>query len=72
MMNVGFEKIFLMYNQGTYETADVIATYIYRRGILGMEYSYTTAVGVFNSVVNFALLFTANYLTKKSGETGLW
>ena len=72
MMSVGFEKIFLMYNQGTYETADVIATYVYRRGILGMEYSYTTAVGLFNSVVNFALLFTANYVTKRSGETGLW
>ncbi len=71
MMNVGFEKVFLMYNPGTYETADVISTYTYRRGIIGLDYSYATAVGLFNSVVNFGLLFGANALTKRMGH-GLW
>lgn len=71
MMNVGFEKVFLMYNPGTYETADVISTYVYRRGILGMDYSYATAVGLFNSIINFLFLIGANYMARK-GETSLW
>lgn len=71
LMNVGFEKVFLMYNPGTYETADVISTYIYRRGIIGMDYSYATTVGIFNSAVNFILLILANYSVRKVGY-GLW
>lgn len=71
IMSVGAEKVFLMYNPGTYETADVIATYTYRRGILGMDYSYATAVGLFNSVVNVGLLVGANYAVKRVGH-GLW
>jgi putative aldouronate transport system permease protein len=71
IMNVGFEKVFLMYNPGTYETADVISTYVYRRGILGMDYSYATAVGLFNSVVNFGMLVGANSAVKRVGYS-LW
>jgi len=71
IMTVGFEKVFLMYSPGTYETADVISTYTYRRGILGLDYSYATAVGFFNSVVNFGLLIGANALARKAGH-GLW
>lgn len=72
MMNVGFEKIMLLYNPVTYETADVISTYVYRRGILGAEFSFSTAVGLFNSVINFTLLITFNYLSKKFNKTSLW
>lgn len=71
IMSVGFEKVFLMQNPGIYETSDVISTYVYRRGILGMDYSYATAVGLFNSAVNFLLLMVANYSTKRAGH-GLW
>lgn len=70
---VGFEKIILLYNQNTMEVADVISSYVYRRGILeGTEYSYTTAVGLFNSVLNFILLISANYASKKLTKNSLW
>ncbi|MDI6617086.1 MAG: ABC transporter permease subunit [Clostridiales bacterium] len=72
LLNVGFEKIMLMYNPVTYETADVISTYVYRRGILGAEYSFSTAVGLFNSVVNFIILVSFNALSRKISETSLW
>ena len=66
MMNVGFEKILLLYNSNIYETADVISTFVYRKGIIGMSYSYSAAVGLFNSLINFALLLLANYMSKQS------
>jgi len=71
LMSVGYEKIILMYNSSTYETADVISTYVYRRGLVGLEFSYGAAVGLFNSVVNLFLLFTANRLAKMRGMN-LW
>lgn len=66
MMNVGFDKIFLLYNPVTYETSDVISTYVYRKGILEANYSFSAAVGLFNSVINFALLVATNKISKKS------
>lgn len=72
MMNVGFEKVFLMYNPLTYETADVISTYVYRKGLLEMDYSYGAAVGLFNSVINFLLVIFSNKIAKKLTETSLW
>lgn len=72
MMSVGYEKILLMYNPLTYETADVISTYVYRRGVLATDYSYSAAVGLFNSVINFALVIGANWFSKKYNNTGLW
>ncbi|XEC94440.1 ABC transporter permease [Paenibacillus tarimensis] len=72
MMNVGFEKIILLYNAQTYETADVISSFVYRRGILEASYSYSTAVGLFNSVINFMLLILANRISRKVNETSLW
>ena len=72
IMNVGFEKIILMYSPATYETADVISTYVYRRGILGSQFSFSAAVGLFNSVINFVLLFTVNKISKRVSEVGLW
>lgn len=71
-MTIGFEKIILMYNPIIYETADVIQTYVYRKGILEANFSYSAAVGLFNAAISFALLITANVLAKKLGETKLW
>jgi putative aldouronate transport system permease protein len=72
MMSVGYEKVLLMYTPLTYETGDVISTYVYRRGVLATDYSYSAAVGLFNSVINFALVIGANWLSKKFNNTGLW
>ncbi len=72
LFSVGFEKIILMYNPSTYEVADVISTFVYRSGLLEANYSYSTAVGLFNSVMNFTLLIMANKLSKRFGKTSLW
>ena len=72
MMSVGFEKVYLLYNPSVYETADVIQTYVYRQGIQSNNYSYATAVGLFNSVVNFTIVFLANRLSRKVTDTSIW
>ena len=72
MMTVGYEKIILMYNPMTFETADVISTYVYRKGVLETNYSYSAAVGLFNSVINFGLLVVANAVSRRVNETSLW
>lgn len=72
MMNVGFEKIILLYNPGTYETADVISSYVYRVGLQDFNYSFSSAVGLFNSVINFVLLISSNWLSRKFNDTSLW
>lgn len=72
LLRVGFEKVFLLYNPGTYETADVISTYIYRTGILNQDYDYATAVGLFNSVVCLVLLVVFNKLADHLGQQSLW
>ncbi len=72
MFNVGYEKIILMYNSLTYEVADVINTYVYREGLLNMNYSYASAVGMFNSVVSFILVWGTNKISNKLTGSGLW
>lgn len=72
LMNLGYEKVLLLYNGSTYETADVISTYVYRRGILNNDFSYATAVGLFQSVIGIFLLVTSNTVSKKISDTGLW
>lgn len=72
LLNVGYEKIILLYNPITYETADVISTYVYRKGLLEQNWSYSTAVGLFNSIINFILLIGANQISKRFGDGGLW
>ena len=72
VLNVGFEKIILLYNPTTYETADVISSLVYRRGMQNFDYSFSAAVGLFNSVINFALLVVANFISRKVNETSLW
>ena len=72
MMSVGFQKIILMYNPAIYETADVISTYVYRKGIQNGDFSFATAVDLFNGVINLILLISANTISKKLSETSLW
>lgn len=74
VMNVGFEKVMLLYNPATYEVADVISTFVYRKGIVEASYSYSAAVGLFNSVINFAMIIFANWVSRHcgDGETSLW
>ena len=72
IMSVGFEKIILLYNPSVYETADVISTYVYRRGLVDGKYSFASAVGMMNSIINFILLLTADRLSKHFGQSGLF
>ena len=72
VLDVGYETIVLMYNPSIYSTADVIGTYVYRRGILNGEYSFASAVGFFQSVIGLILVLFANLAAKKTSETSLW
>ena len=72
MMSVGFDKVILLYSPATYETADVISSYVYRRGLYNMDYSYGAAVGLFNSVVNLIILISANAFSRKATGNSLW
>ncbi|WP_246240713.1 ABC transporter permease [Anaerocolumna sedimenticola] len=72
ILDVGYETIVLMYNPSTYSTADVIGTYVYRRGILNGEYSFSSAVGFFQSVIGLLLVVFANKIAKKYSEASLW
>ena len=72
MLSVGFEKIILLYNPTTYKTADVISSFVYRKGLLDADYSYATAVSFFNSVINLILLVMANALSRRFTDTSLW
>lgn len=73
VMTVGFEKVILLYNPNTYETADVISSYVYRMGLgESHQYSYSTAVGLFTSMVNFLLVVTFNFICKKVTANSLW
>ena len=72
LLNVGFEKIILLYNQNTMEVADVISSYVYRKGLLEMNYSFSTAIGLFNSSINFILVIGANFISNKLTKNGIW
>jgi putative aldouronate transport system permease protein len=72
VVEVGFEYIILLYQPTTYETADVISTYVYRQGIQGSKYGLAAAAGLFNSVIAFILVFGANVVSKRISRTSLW
>ena len=72
IMSVGFEKILLMQNNINLENSDVISTYIYQIGILRGQHSFSTAIGLFNNIVNFILLIIANVVSKSVSDTSLW
>lgn len=72
VMNADFQKILLMQTAPTYETSDVISTFVYRSGILEGNYTYSTAIGLFNGLINFGLLLLANAISRKVNSTSLW
>ena len=72
MMSLGSEKIILLYNSAIYEKADVISSYVYRIGLQEQNYSFSAAVGLFNSVINMILVLTFNKISKKIAGYGLW
>jgi len=72
ILGIGFEKIFLMQNGPNLPSSEVISTYVYKMGLLRADFSFGTAVGLFNSVVNFLLLICANWVAKRTQEVSLW
>ncbi|HML49535.1 MAG TPA: ABC transporter permease subunit, partial [Clostridia bacterium] len=72
VMSVGFDKVFLMQNDLTLETSEIISTYVYKTGLVSGRYDYAAAIGVFNSVINFALLVVVNKVADKVSGTSLW
>ncbi|MBE5039130.1 ABC transporter permease [Ructibacterium gallinarum] len=72
VMNVGYEKIILLYNEVIYDTSDVISTYVYRMGFENQDWGYSAAVGLFNSAINLVLLVFTNTISKKMSGTSLW
>lgn len=72
LLTVGYEKILLLYTGATYSTADVISTYIYRRGLINADYSYSAAVSIFQAVIALVLVLSANKVADKIGQTSLW
>lgn len=72
ILSVGYEKILLLMNDLNKETADVISTYVYRMGLINNNYSYSTAVGLFDAVIGLILVYTANVISNKLTDTALW
>lgn len=72
ILGVGFEKILLLQNPLNMEASDVISTFVYRSGLLDAQYSFSTAVGLFNSVVNAILLIVVNQIARRTSENSLW
>jgi putative aldouronate transport system permease protein len=72
VMSVGFEKIYLMQNPLNISTSEVISTYVYKVGLLNANFSFSTAVGLFNSVVNLVLLVSVNFVARRISENSLW
>lgn len=72
IMNIGFDKVYLMQTDLNLQTSEIIATYTYKVGLLDMDFSYATAVGLFNSAVNLILLTSVNKISRKFSETSLW
>ncbi|EES71679.1 ABC transporter, permease protein [Paenibacillus sp. oral taxon 786 str. D14] len=71
-MSVGFEKVYLMQNPLNISTAEIIQTYVYKSGLLNAQYSYSAAIGMFNSVINCILLVSVNFIAKRFSQTSLW
>ena len=72
IFKIGYEKVILLYTPTTYQVADIFSTYVYRKGIIDMNYSYGTAVGLFESAVSLILLIAANTVSKRLSERSLW
>jgi len=71
-MSVGYEKVYLMQNDLNQSTSEIISTYVYKMGVLSQQFSYSTAIGLFNNVINFLLVIIMNRIVKKLSGSGLW
>jgi putative aldouronate transport system permease protein len=72
LLDAGFEQILLLYSPAVYSVSDIIDTYVYREGLLGLNYSFAAAVGLFKSVLSLVLILLANFLARRLGQTGIW
>ena len=72
VLNIGYEKVFLMQTDLNLTTSEIISTYVYKAGLQQAQYSFSTMVGLFNNVINFAVLVIANSIAKRVSETSLW
>jgi putative aldouronate transport system permease protein len=72
IMNLGFEKVFLMQTAPNLSVSEVISTYVYKIGLQGQQYSYASAIGLFNNIINFIILIAVNGIAQKSTENSLW
>lgn len=72
ILNVGYEKVLLLYSPQIYSVSDIISTYVYREGLINQNYSFATAVNMFTSVVSLVMVLGTNYVTKKMGQEGVW
>jgi putative aldouronate transport system permease protein len=72
ILNIGFEKVFLLQNPLNTQASDIISTYVYKIGLVSMQYSYSSAIGLFQSIVSLILLVVVNSISKKFSETSLW
>ncbi len=72
VLEIGFEKVYLLYTPATYETADIISTYVYRVGLVQGNYSYATAIDVFTGIIGFIFVFSANFVSRKISDNSLW
>jgi putative aldouronate transport system permease protein len=72
LLSVGYEKVYLLQNDTNLSASEVISTYVYKRGLIDSDYSFSSAVGLFNSCINCIMLVVVNYIAKKVSETSLW
>jgi putative aldouronate transport system permease protein len=72
VLEIGFEKVFLLYNPAIYETSDIISTYVYRIGLVQGNFSYASAIDLFMSIISLIFIYSANTISRKVGETSLW
>ncbi|CAG7644118.1 ABC transporter permease [Paenibacillus allorhizosphaerae] len=72
LMSIGFEKVYLLQNQLNIDASEIIQTYVYKAGLMNAQFSYSAAIGLFNSIVNFILLISVNQLAKKTKQASLW
>ena len=72
LLNVGYEKAYLMQNSLNNQVSEIISTYVYKIGLLNAKYSFSTAVGLFNSLINFVLVVAVNYISRRLTENSLW
>ncbi|WP_256257802.1 MULTISPECIES: sugar ABC transporter permease [unclassified Paenibacillus] len=72
VLEIGFEKVFLLYNPATYSTADILSTYVYRTGLINGNFSYAAAIDMFTGIICLIFIYAANTLSRRLSETSLW